>query len=128
LKKTTEDWLALVKYDMETAEAMLKAQRYIYVLFCCQQAIEKALKACLSEHTAETPPYIHNLVKLRQLAFPEDNIPCDDDFLRELSAYYIQSRYLVEMIYLTEIYGEVDVEAIVTKTKDLIQWLIEFLN
>ncbi len=37
-------WHELAQYDLGTADAMLSAGRYLYVLFCCQQAIEKHLK------------------------------------------------------------------------------------
>jgi len=41
-------WMDRVEYDLETARAMNKAGRYLYVLFMCQQAVEKALKALLA--------------------------------------------------------------------------------
>jgi len=128
VKKTTTDWISLAKYDIDTVEAMLSAQRYIYVLFCCQQAIEKVLKAYIAEQGDEAPPLIHNLVRLRQLAFPSGGLTCDDDFLRELSAYYIHSRYLAEMIYLTDVSKEINVGFVATKTRELFQWLIEALS
>ena len=40
-----EQWAERANYDLDTARAMLKSERYIYVLFCCQQAVEKALKS-----------------------------------------------------------------------------------
>ena len=36
-----EKWAAQSLYDIETAKAMLDTGRYLYVLFCCQQAVEK---------------------------------------------------------------------------------------
>lgn len=36
------EWVKLSIYDLETALAMQKAGRYLYVLFCCQQAVEYA--------------------------------------------------------------------------------------
>lgn len=38
-------WLDIAEYDLVTAEAVLKAERYLYVGFMCHQAIEKTLKA-----------------------------------------------------------------------------------
>jgi len=38
-------WVELSDYDMKTAEAMLKSERYLYVGFMAHQAIEKILKA-----------------------------------------------------------------------------------
>jgi len=45
---------------------MLRESRLVYVIFCCQQAIEKALKAHIDER-GDDPPYIHSLIKLRRL-------------------------------------------------------------
>jgi len=38
-------WLDISEYDLATAGAMLKTERYLYVGFMCHQAIEKILKA-----------------------------------------------------------------------------------
>lgn len=40
-------WIELSDYDLETAEAMLKSRRFLYVGFMCHQTIEKAFKAIL---------------------------------------------------------------------------------
>ncbi|MDO8630053.1 MAG: HEPN domain-containing protein [Phycisphaerales bacterium] len=71
---------------------MMETGRYVYVLFCCQQAVEKWLKGRIAEATGELPPRLHNLLSLAEhalLHLDESN----RGFLRELSAYYIQSRY-----------------------------------
>lgn len=43
MKDVTEHWLNLAEYDLETARAMLKAGRYLYVTFMCHLTIEKTL-------------------------------------------------------------------------------------
>ena len=45
MKKETKNWLDSAKYDMETAEHMFNTGRYIYTIFMCHLAVEKALKA-----------------------------------------------------------------------------------
>ena len=42
-----DDWMEQARHDLQTAKAMLAARRYLYVLFCCQQAVEKAIKGLL---------------------------------------------------------------------------------
>jgi HEPN domain-containing protein len=37
-------WLDIAKYDLDTADAMYKSRRWLYVVFMCQQAIEKLVK------------------------------------------------------------------------------------
>jgi len=45
-----------------------KSKRYLYVLFTCQQSVEKMLKALIVKNTKSFPPKIHDLVKLLNLA------------------------------------------------------------
>jgi hypothetical protein len=47
--QATENWLVQVDYDLATAEHMLHAGRYIYVVFMCHLALEKMLKALEKE-------------------------------------------------------------------------------
>jgi len=37
-------WLELAQYDLDTAAAMFSSGRWFYVIFMCQQAIEKLCK------------------------------------------------------------------------------------
>jgi HEPN domain-containing protein len=49
-------WGDLSKYDIDTAKAMLESGRYLYVLFTCQQSVEKLLKALVVQNTNKFPP------------------------------------------------------------------------
>ena len=40
-------WLDAAEYDIVTAESMLNSGRYLYVVFMCQQALEKLAKGCI---------------------------------------------------------------------------------
>ncbi|MEW6185460.1 MAG: HEPN domain-containing protein [Thermodesulfobacteriota bacterium] len=48
-------WEEQARYDVDTARAMMESGRYLYVLFCCQQAVEKMLKALIAQRTNEFP-------------------------------------------------------------------------
>lgn len=88
-------WFEQSCYDFETAKAMFKTKRYLYVAFMCQQAIEKRLKACLQSKTGKLPPYTHNLMTLANLLamrLTDENM----DLLDLLSRYYINTRYPLE--------------------------------
>ncbi len=63
MDKITRNWNDLSDYDYITAKAMLKKHRYLYVVFTCQQSIEKMLKAVFCTKKNLTPPYTHNLNK-----------------------------------------------------------------
>lgn len=66
--KATANWLAQVDYDRATAERMLHAGRYIYLVFVSHMALEKVLKALVTEETRKLPPRTHNLIDLAQRA------------------------------------------------------------
>jgi len=61
-------WLELAAYDLETAQAILAAGRYLYVGFTCHLTIEKALKAAFVACRNEVPPFRHNLLYLAEQA------------------------------------------------------------
>jgi HEPN domain-containing protein len=54
-------WVDLSDYDIDTADAMLKSARYLYVGFMCHQAIEKILKAYFVSVHQEAAPFTHSL-------------------------------------------------------------------
>jgi HEPN domain-containing protein len=54
-------WLDIASYDLETAKALLKTERFLYVGFMCHQAIEKILKGYYTHIKNAVPPYTHNL-------------------------------------------------------------------
>lgn len=60
-------WIEMAEYDLETARAMLKTNRYLYVGFMCQQVIEKLFKAIITKN-GEMPPKTHNLIRLAELS------------------------------------------------------------
>ncbi len=54
MRQDTQNWIALSDYDLETARHMLATGRYLYVIFMCHLALEKMLKAHVTE-TTQTP-------------------------------------------------------------------------
>ncbi|MFQ6109161.1 MAG: HEPN domain-containing protein, partial [Candidatus Aminicenantales bacterium] len=75
MDKQVKNWLDSARYDLETAEHMLNAGRYIHTIFMCQLSLEKALKAKVQEITGKIPPKTHNLrylIKLSRLDPPEE--------------------------------------------------------
>ena len=59
-------WIDIAEYDYDTAEAMLKSGRRLYVAFMCHQVVEKMLKAYWCATQEKEPPYIHNLNRLAE--------------------------------------------------------------
>lgn len=91
-KTTPESWFEQAQYDMATARAMFDAGRHLYVIFCCQQAVEKTIKAIIVRGSDDMPPRLHDLMRLADHAGLHPP-PEHARHLRALSEYYIQSRY-----------------------------------
>jgi HEPN domain-containing protein len=86
VSESSRRWAEQARYDLDTARAMFDAGRYLYVLFCCQQAVEKILKALVARRSNKLPPRVHHLVRLAELAALQVSDE-QADLLRELSAY-----------------------------------------
>lgn len=115
-------WAELAAYDLATAEAMLGAGRYLYVLFCSQQAVEKSLKAVLVDRTGEFPPRTHDLLRLARAG----KIPLTEDrdaFLRTVTKYYIGTRYPEEIRLLANEVSRELAGGILQDAKGIVQWL-----
>lgn len=127
MAKPEENWENQARYDLETARAMLASGRYLYVLFCSQQCVEKAVKAVIVRRTGEFPPGVHNLLRLCENA----GIPLDQDagqFLGDLSNYHIQTRYPEEMQSLGAQVTPEAAQEVFGRTEEVAQWLFSMLT
>lgn len=100
-------WEDIAQYDLDTARAMFQSGRYLYVVFMCQQAVEKLSKGLYVLFTGEDPPRTHNIWliinRIFQLKSYKDQISSNltfkekilesKPFFAELVAYYISERY-----------------------------------
>ena len=121
-----ERWAEQARYDLDTARAMLDSGRYLYVLFCCQQAVERMLKAVIAERSGECPPRLHNLLRLAEQAGVElDQI--QTVLMEDLSRYYIQSRYPEEIPALSRGLDRQRGRQVLNQTEDVLQWLSSML-
>lgn len=118
----SQQWAERAQYDLDTADAMFEAGRYLYVLFCCQQAVEKMLKAIIVQRADELPPRIHRLVRLAELA----GVAVEEkqmDFLRELSDYYIPTRYPQDVADLGRNVKQEKAQWVLSQSREFVQWL-----
>ena len=121
-------WIELSDYDLETANAMLKTKRYLYVGFMCHQVIEKILKAVYSKQKNEIPPYTHNLSFLAKTTnllngMSEEQIV----FLDMLEPLNIDSRYPEYKQEINRYFDENMCFSIFQKTKELQSWIKKIL-
>jgi len=117
-------WFKIAEYDLETADAMYKTKRYLYVGFMCHQCIEKALKGIYVAINNEAPPRIHNLARLLEIIELDKSIPKDLlDFVLTLNPLNIAARY---PDYKLELIKEIDDDyaaELISETRSLFEWL-----
>lgn len=120
----TDYWIELADYDLETAKAMLKSKRFLYVGYMCNQVIEKMLKAYYVKAKGEQPPYTHKLIRLAE----ESNlykIFSDEqkDFLDIISPLNIEARYPTQKQDLLESLSKDKCVNIIKRTEELMLWI-----
>ncbi len=124
MNEKSKYWFELSEYDLVTAEAMLKTERYLYVGFMCHQAIEKILKAYFNKLHDEPAPYSHNLFLLAEKAglashFSEEQ----KDFIDHLEPLNIESRYPSYKEKIFQTLSKTYCNQLLNKTKELHQWI-----
>ena len=128
MNKVVRNWAASANYDLQTADAMYKAGRYLYVVFMCHLAIEKMLKAILVQKFPEdAPPKIHNLINLAQrtkTTLP-DNLK---DFFQRIDNVSVATRYPEDLRTLSKEFNQDTAKRILTDTKRMIKWLKQHLK
>lgn len=122
MRKDTENFLLSSDYDLNTAKHMLETGRYVYVIFMCHMAIEKALKAIVAEVTDRVPPKTHNLIyliKLVNLHIPQYLF----DFIAKINNASVVARYPEDFKRLLEDYPEDVAKEYLKNTEEALQWL-----
>lgn len=131
-KEKYDYWEDIAQYDLDTAEAMLLSGRYLYVVFMCQQAIEKLIKGLYVLHKGEEPPKIHNIWNIFDRVFDIDKFEEDEktiveeyfSFFDELLAYYISERYPSYKEKLSQSITKDKAKEVLLKTREVFIWLI----
>ncbi|MBF0360878.1 MAG: HEPN domain-containing protein [Oligoflexia bacterium] len=117
-------WFDRAKYDLGTAKDMLKMGRLLYVMFMCQQTLEKGLKAYYLFYKKEIPPYIHNLVKLSDCCELKSSMTREQiEILERLNPFYITARYPEDHYDLEKICSTSSCQEVLTKTEELLTWI-----
>jgi len=120
MNKETKNWLEMVEYDITTAKQMLKTGRYVYVIFMCHLAIEKALKAIVCEETNKVPPKTHDLIHLismTQVKLQDDLL----DFVGMINSAGVVTRYPEDLSRLISSYPKQVAKKYLDKTQEVIK-------
>jgi HEPN domain-containing protein len=122
MKKDSENWLKIARYDLKVADDCFKATNYLTCLEKCHNALEKLLKGIISENSQETRK-IHDLLRLASEALIINLQAEVLDLFQELNSIYMSTRYPDEF---DAIMGKLDksrTELILSKTKRTFTWL-----
>ena len=122
-------WLDIADYDIETAEAMYKTKRWLYVAFMCHQTIEKTLKAYWSFVRDDMPPKTHNHMRLAdECGLYEQMSEEQKSFLDIITNYNIEARYPEDKAALARTLSPKVCRSIIDDTKVLQQWIKDKLS
>jgi len=122
-----EYWIAYAQEDLRAAEAMLHAKRWIYVTFCCQQAIEKVVKGLYGLYLDfDSIPRVHNIARLVNDfvdKLPQPVTQEQSDFFDVLTRYYLNNRYPDYVEDLLEHTKGEHAKEVFAKAKEVFEWL-----
>jgi len=117
-------WINIAYDDIEAADHCFQGDRFLWAMFMCQQAIEKAIKAVYFENTGLTPPKKHDLVSLAGSAGILEKCTKElRDLLRRLSLYYIETRYPDKRAELEAKCSQEHTKEILERSKEALKWL-----
>lgn len=120
----TRYWLELSDYDFATAEAMLKARRYLYVGFMAHQTIEKAFKAFHWYNKRGDPPYTHSLWRLSESAGLAASLQkVHADLLDELQPLNTEARYPRDKDALLAVLTDEYCRSLLRRVREFHEWI-----
>ncbi|GHT75541.1 hypothetical protein FACS1894124_7040 [Spirochaetia bacterium] len=124
-----EYWLDIAQYDLETAGAMFASGRWLYVVFTCQQAIEKLCKGLYTLYIDDNVPKIHDITVLFDRF--ADKLPREmgitgetSSLFERLSTYYLNNRYPEFRAKLSASIGKEEAKAVLKKSEEAFKWLL----
>ena len=91
-KKVIEYWRKTAEHDYEVMLYLFKGKKYPESLFFGHIILEKVLKGLVARETKKQAPYIHDLIRLREIArleLSQDEIK----FLNKVNDFNIRARY-----------------------------------
>jgi HEPN domain-containing protein len=122
MTKQPEEWFKQAAYDLKTAEIMLENKRFIYAVFMCHLAIEKAIKGIYQYRLNAVPPKVHNLIYLVEKIglSPSEKLY---NAIFELNRVSIPTRYPDDLAKMKREYKKSNTLEIINSSKEVLKWL-----
>jgi HEPN domain-containing protein len=121
MRQEVEIWWKQSEKDLDSAEKNFKIEEYHLVVFLCQQAIEKGLKAYYIKKKQTSPGTVHSLIYLAT----ETKVPAKFyKFFRSLMPQFVNTRYPDAAYGVpSELYDKEIALEFLEKTTEVMQWL-----
>lgn len=119
-----EYWSELSDYDLDTAQAMYDAGRWLYVGYMCHQTLEKIFKAFWCSRKDEPAPFSHNLINIAQSCGLAQMLSDEHKaFVSLVMPLNIEARYPSYKQALGESLSQERCSELIAKTREMQQWV-----
>lgn len=122
MRADTQNWIDTAEYDLVTAQHMLATGRYLYVVACCHVALEKMLKAHVTEVIQTVPPKTHDLIQLITLSGLQVP-PAYNAFISMINTASLPTRYPSDLRQAMQDYPEPIARDYLRQTTEILEWL-----
>ncbi len=121
MREEVNNWWLQAEDDFDSAEKNHSIKKYHLVVFLCQQAVEKGLKAVFIHKKEQGPGLTHSLIYLAsEVKLPPEFFK----FLRELTPQFVTTRYPDAAYGLPkDLYDKEMAKEYLKKTKEVLKWL-----
>ncbi|MCL2404208.1 MAG: HEPN domain-containing protein [Defluviitaleaceae bacterium] len=122
-----DHWKSYAERDLDAAKAMFETGRWFYVLFMCQQAVEKLIKGIYNLYVDNDVPRTHNIEMLANRIEDSSDISFSEDMyelFRSLSKYYLADRYPDFLSVAGALVDRNEADNTHNKTKEAFAWLL----
>ena len=123
VQKQVDYWRIGGQEDLAAAKSLLEKGHLRHGLFFAHLALEKLLKAHVTQQTKDVPPRIHNLARLVEIA--KLSISSEQSsLLNEFGVYQLEGRYPDSVeLNLDPVFAHGEI----TRAEELLNWLIKQL-
>ena len=122
ISEKIEYWVKIAEMDVSVMHHLFQSGDYNYSLFIGHLILEKILKAHYIKKHQETPPRVHDLVKIAKstdLVFHEEQIK----FLITINTFNIEARYPDEKLKFYKMCTKEFANENIIKIEELFKWL-----
>ena len=105
----------------------MKSGRWLYVVFMCQQAVEKLVKGLYVLYVDDNVPKTHNirvLIEKFENLLPEAVTDDRYDLFEDLTIHYLNGRYADYKQKMSERLDEQAATSFYNQTKEVFAWLL----